>query len=208
MWRSAIPGPVRDGAKLHPNPKALLQETLVEARWHGISVIEWSRGETGQHSLVVAAAEVAVSEGFVGYTRRVKEAGFWSWLHSTEAHAIVKDERWRTTMSDVWKLAEIDPRRITLSVTVPRYVEDGLTQTLCLDQPRVLRASVVRSNIQYSVRRVHDDESANALLCQLVQADSSSAWATTPDHDLHGPWDDHRQRHCRPFGARTGIGAK
>ena len=61
---------------LHPNSKALLQETLVEARSHGIRAIEWSREETGQHPLVMVAAEVAVSEGFVVYAQRAKEAGF------------------------------------------------------------------------------------------------------------------------------------
>ena len=76
MGRSAIPGPVRDEANLHPNPKAVLQETLVEARSRGISAIEWSRAETGQHPLIMMVAEVTVSEGFIDYARRAKEASW------------------------------------------------------------------------------------------------------------------------------------
>ncbi|CAD6592578.1 MAG: hypothetical protein ASARMPREDX12_006254 [Alectoria sarmentosa] len=41
-YKSAIPGP----------------ETLVEARSRGISAIEWSRAETGQHPLIMMVAEV------------------------------------------------------------------------------------------------------------------------------------------------------
>ena len=101
MWRSAIPGPVRDGANLHPNPKALLQETLVEARSHGISAIEWSRGEAGQHPLVMMTAELAVSERFVGLRPTGEGGGILIMMIFDEAHVIVKDERWRTTMSDM-----------------------------------------------------------------------------------------------------------
>ncbi len=75
----------------------------------------------------------------------------------------------------MWRLAEIGPRRIGLSATVPAYIEAGLTQALCLNRPRVTRASVVRANIRYEVHVVKDEESAGKLLHELVGKDATAA---------------------------------
>ncbi len=103
-----------------------------DARRQGISTIEWKVGVVGQHPLVMVAAEVAVTAGFISDVAWAKEEGNLAMTMFDEAHVVVKDETWREVMLQMWKLAEISPRRITMSATVPQYIEAGLTTNLSL----------------------------------------------------------------------------
>jgi len=84
-----------------------------DARRQGISIIEWKVGVVGQHPLVMVAAEVAVTAGFISDVAWAKEEGNLAMTMFDEAHVVVKDGTWREVMLQTWKLAEISPRRIS-----------------------------------------------------------------------------------------------
>ncbi len=144
-----------------------------------LNAIEWDQEFPGFHPLVIVSAEVAVKRDFIGYAQRAREPDQLAMLIFDEAHVLVKD-RWTAVLDDLWRLAEIGPRRIGFSATVPAYIEAGLTQALCLNRPRVTRAFVVRANIRYEVHAIKDEESVGKLLYELVGKDATAARWTAP----------------------------
>lgn len=135
--------------------KALRADMVVRCREVNIRCAVWEHGQAVDGaSIVLVTPEKAVSPAFGTFISRVRQTQRLDRIVIDECHVILND-RWdfRQELQQLGKLAFAETQMLLLTATLPPSEEQTLFDRMYWrrQEVRLIRASTVRKNIEYSV---------------------------------------------------------
>ena len=144
--------------------RALVNDLVDRLKKAGIDCMEWKNGETNPAALVVVSADAAGSWSFLTYASLLKRHGLLKRVVIDECHLIFTSSDYRPKLAKLRDLRALGCQMILMTATLPPLLEHELEESMLVRLGRYIRASMVRKNIRYMVRRCKQQELAETAM--------------------------------------------
>ncbi|OAQ57815.2 DEAD/DEAH box helicase domain-containing protein [Pochonia chlamydosporia 170] len=148
---------------------ALRCDMLDRLRRVGIKTLVWEPGQLKAAPLVVVSAEAACTETFVGYAHRLESRQRLDRIVIDECHLTITATFRRSMRQLSSYVRRVRTQTVWLTATLPPDFEASFIQHNRLLQPRIVRESTNRPNIQYSIQRIKGPGGLCAHAVQLAR---------------------------------------
>ena len=155
-----VPGCLEDpGVTIVVVPfRALINDLVDRLRRTGIDCMEWKSNEVNPAAIVVVSADVAASWKFLNYASLLERHGILRRVVIDECHLIFTSSDYRPKLAKLKDLRAIGCQMVLMTATLPPLLEHELEESMLVRLGRYIRASTVRKNIRYIVRRCKSSE--------------------------------------------------
>ena len=163
---------------------ALRGDMLRRCQEVGIRPLVWRVGSRETAPLVLVAVESACTEQFLDYAKGLALRQQLDRIIIDECHLTITASSYRPSMALLgWHLRQVPTQTIWLTATLAPALEEAFIQQNRLVQPRVVRESTNRPNIQYLVSREAGPGRLVDRAAALVQAYQGHAQVSRESRD-------------------------
>lgn len=146
----------------------LARDIIKGCQKNGISAIHWQSEEDRLAKVIIVTVNKHNSPEFHRIAANLHRTGSLSRLIYDEIHFCLTSSDFRPEMDDIWRL-NLPVQIIGLTATQPIASENDLKDAMILPDAKFIRTSTNRSNIQYSVYRMHHDQSEEQFIIEQVK---------------------------------------